>query len=563
MLKTESGRLTFFSWLAIFFFCLVGAKVAYLQTAQNDFYTDKAVRQSKGVMKSTKGRGLIMDANGNPLALNKKSASLYVFPEELKNRQAFIDQLRRDGIRLSADKRRRIINKKGFTWIARNIEVAQAKRIQEEIPEIEYVLEEQRFYPERKLAASIIGFTGTDNEGLNGVEYRYNDVLEGSEFQLLAMRDNKGKRIIFEDPQKKKDVDTVIYLTIDEYLQGLSEEILRQGTAEFMADKGMAIAMDAQTGEIIFAASSGGFDPNDFRKYSQKEWKNDPASFLYEPGSIFKPVLFSLLLDKHHLNTNITIDCENGAYNVYGHNIKDVSPNGMLTAEQVLIKSSNIGMVKLSDKVTKQEFHDYIKSLGFGDRTGISGMIEEEGLVRSYRRWSGLSKPSISIGQEILVTPLQMVRFYSAIANGGHLLNPKVVKKIVKGEDTYTPKNKDERVFSDETAKRLQGLLKKVVKDGTGKNAYSDFVDIGGKTGTGQRIDKETGTYSKTGYVASFAGVFPADNPRIAMVVVYKEPKSSIYGGTTAARTFKTLAEQISMHMGLKRSYVYESVPTS
>ena len=563
MLKTENSRLTFFSWFAVFIFCLMGAKVVYLQTAQNDFYAGKASRQSKGVMESTKGRGLILDANGSPLALNKKSASLYVFPEELKNRQSFIDRLRREGIRISAGKKRRILNGKGFVWITRNVEVADAKRIQEEIPEIEYVLEEQRFYPERKLAASIVGFTGVDNEGLNGVEYRYNDVLEGSKFQLLAMRDNKGKRIIFEDPQKKKDVDTVVYLTIDEYLQGLSEEILRQDTAEFMADKGMAIAMDAQTGEIIFAASSGGFDPNEFRKSPQSEWKNYPASFLYEPGSIFKPVLFSLLLDKHNLNTNRAIDCENGMYNLYGHTIKDVSKSGVISAEQVLIKSSNIGMVKLSDGVTKKEFYEYIKTLGFGDKTGISGVIEEEGLVRNYKRWSGLSKPSISIGQEILVTPLQMVRFYGAIANGGVLKNPKIVKKVEKGGETFTPKNKEERVFSETTAKRIQGLLEKVVKDGTGKNAYSDYVEIGGKTGTGQRIDTETGTYSKTGYVASFAGVFPADNPKIAMVVVYKEPKSSIYGGVTAARTFRSLAEQISMHLGLKRSYVYESVPTS
>lgn len=563
MLKTENSRLTFFSWFAVFIFCLMGAKVVYLQTAQNDFYAGKATRQSKGVMESTKGRGLILDANGSPLALNKKSASLYVFPEELKNRQAFIDRLRREGIKISAGKKRRIMNGKGFVWITRNVEVADAKRIQEEIPEIEYVLEEQRFYPERKLAASIVGFTGIDNEGLNGVEYRYNDVLEGSKFQLLAMRDNKGKRIIFEDPQKKKDVDTVVYLTIDEYLQGLSEEILRQDTAEFMADKGMAIAMDAQTGEIIFAASSGGFDPNEFRKSPQSEWKNYPASFLYEPGSIFKPVLFSLLLDKHNLNTNRAIDCENGMYTLYGHTIKDVSKSGILSVEQVLIKSSNIGMVKLSDGISKKEFYEYIKSLGFGDKTGISGVIEEEGLVRNYKRWSGLSKPSISIGQEILVTPLQMVRFYGAIANGGMLMNPKIVKKVEKGGETFTPKNKEERVFSEATARRIQGLLEKVVKEGTGKNAYSDYVEIGGKTGTGQRIDTETGTYSKTGYVASFAGVFPADNPKIAMVVVYKEPKSSIYGGVTAARTFRSLAEQVSMHLGLKRSYVYESVPTS
>ncbi len=562
MLKNEKSRISFFSWLAIFIFCLMGLRIVWLNF-DGAFYSDLAAKQSTGIMESSKGRGLIVDAQGHPLAINKKSASLYVFPAELKDRQGFIDKLRQAGIRLPADKRNRILKSNSFVWLARNIDVADAERVQKYVDKVEYILEEQRLYPERKLAASIVGFTGTDNKGLGGIEYRYDNILEGRKFRILGLKDNKGKRIILEDPEKKKEVDTMIYLTIDQYLQGLSEEILREDTEAFQADKGIAIAMDAETGEIVFAASSGGFDPNDYKKYPSKEWRSYPAAFLYEPGSIFKPVIFSLLMDSHRLNLNELVNCENGIYNIYGHNIKDVHKNGLISAEQVMVQSSNIGTIKLSEKVTKKEFYEYIDKLGFGQKTGVAGILEEDGLLRNYKKWSGLSKPSISIGQEILVTPLQMARFYSAIANGGMLKNPKIVKKVVKGEDTYTPKDAGVRVFSEATAERLHTLLKKVVKDGTGKNAYSDYVEIGGKTGTGQRIDKETGTYSKSGYVASFAGIFPADNPKIAMVVVYKEPKSSIYGGSTAAKTFKTLAEQVSMHLGLKRSYVYESVPTS
>ena len=540
----------------------MGARIIYL-AVDGDYYSELAAKQARGEIQCTKGRGLILDSEGRPLAINKKSASLYVFPAELKDRQGFIDDLRRAGIKLPRFKRTRILKGNSFVWLARNIDIEDAERVHKYIDKVEYVLEEQRLYPERSLAAAIVGFTGTDNKGLNGIEYRFDNVLEGSKFKILGLRDNKGKRIILEDPQKKKDVDTEIYLTIDQYLQGLSEEILREDTDTFQAEKGIAIAMDTDTGDIIFAASSGGFDPNEFRKFSSKEWKNYPAAFLYEPGSIFKPVLFSLLLDKHHLNTNELIDCEMGRYTLYNHTIKDVHKSGLITAEKVMVLSSNIGMAKLSDRVTKQEFYNYIQSLGFGAKPGVAGFLEEEGLLRNYKRWSGLSKPSISIGQEILVTPLQMVRFYSAIANGGMLRNPKIVKKIVKGEDTYTPKDTEVRVFSEQTANRMHEILKKVVKNGTGINAMSDYVDIGGKTGTGQMIDKETGTYSTSGYVASFAGIFPADNPKVAMVVVYKEPKSSIYGGSTAAKTFKTLAEQISMYLGLKRSYVYESGPTS
>lgn len=540
----------------------MGARLVFLAVGEHD-YSKIAESQSRGFIEYTKGRGLIVDANGVPMAINKKSASLYVFPSELKNRQKFIDELRRNGIKLTRKTREKVLTSNQFVWLERNVDVADAEKIQEQVDKVEYVLEEQRLYPERKVGASILGFTGTDNVGLEGVEFRYDSVLEGNKFKILGLRDNKGKRIILEDPEKKKEIDTVIYLTIDEYLQGLSEEILRQDTETFQADRGMAIAMDVDTGDIVFSASSGGFDPNEFKSYKKSERKNFPASFLYEPGSIFKPVVFTLLLDKHGLSTNEMINCENGKFAIYNHTIKDVHGSGVITAEQVLVKSSNIGTVKLADKVTKKEFYEYMQSLGFGQKTGVAGIIEEDGLLRNYKRWSGLSKPSISIGQEILVTPLQMVRFYSAIANGGTIKNPKIVKKIVKGGDTYTPKNTEYRVFSENTAEKMHKLLKKVVNEGTGQNAKSDYVEIGGKTGTGQRIDDETGTYSKSGYVASFAGIFPADNPRIAMVVVYKEPKSSIYGGSTAAKTFKTLAEQVSMHLGLKRSYVYESVPTS
>lgn len=563
MLKTEKSRISFFSWLAIFLFVLVGARVAYLQTAMGKFYASYAANQSKGVLESTKGRGLIMDSEGNPLALNKKSASLYVFPAELTDRYGFIERLREQGIILSSSKKRRVLKGNSFVWVKRNVSVQEADRIKAAVPKLESILEEQRFYPERNLAASIVGFTGTDNKGLNGVEYRFNKLLEGRKFKLLALKDNNKKRIILEDPEKKKQIDTEIYLTINSYLQGLAEEILREDTATFEADRGMAIAMDVNTGDIIMAASSGGFDPNDFRDYAQSEWKDYPASFLYEPGSIFKPVLFSLMMDKHNLNPNELVNCENGLYTVHGRTIKDDHPSGIIPMEQVLVRSSNIGMAKLSERISKQEFYDYIAETGFGHKTGTPGLIEEEGLVRNYKEWSGLSKPSISIGQEILVTPLQMVRFYGAIADGGIMRNPKLIKKVVKGIDTYTPKDEEKRIFSEDTAHRLLRILGMVVKEGTGVNAESNYVNIAGKTGTGQRIDKTTGTYSKSEYVASFAGVFPAENPRIAMVVVYKEPHSSIYGGSTAAKTFKTLAEQISMRLGLKRSYVYESGPAS
>lgn len=562
-MSNDNSRINFFSLLAFLVLGVLVCRIAYLQLWQGEFFKEFAGNQAKGVIESTRGRGLILDANGEALAINKKSASLYVFAGELNDRKMFVRKLQKAGLKLSNNTISRILKNDGFVWLERNMDIEQAENIQKKVPNIEFLLEEQRLYPERKLAASIVGFTGTDNTGLGGLENRYDKILKGHKLQLLSLKDNRGKRILFEDTRKEKEIDTHLYLTIDKYLQGLSEEVLREDTEKFMAKRGIAVAMDAYTGDILVAASSGGFDPNEYGKYDRKEWKNFSAGFLYEPGSIFKPVLFSLLLDKHNQNIREMINCENGKFKLYGHEIKDDHAYQILTARQVLTRSSNIGTMKLSDKVTKSEFFTFMHEAGFGQKTGVSGLGEEEGILRPTNQWSGLSKPSMSIGQEIMVTPLQMVRFYAAIANGGRLINPKIVNKVENGGNTYRPKFVQKRIFSEQTAKTMQSLLADAVTDGTGSNAKSSFVPIAGKTGTAQKIDSSTGTYSEREYVASFAGMFPADNPRIAMIVIYQSPRKSIYGGSTAAHTFKTLAEQLSMHLGLRRSYVYESLPAS
>ncbi|PLX68667.1 MAG: hypothetical protein C0603_05800 [Denitrovibrio sp.] len=562
-MSNDKSRINFFSLLAFIALGALVFRVAYLQLLHGDFYSEYASKQAKGVVESTRGRGFILDVHGEPLALNKKSASLYVFAGELNDRKMFVRKLKKNGLRLSKGTVTRLLKNSGFVWLERNIDIDRAEELQKKIPNIEFLLEEQRLYPERKLAASMVGFTGTDNKGLGGLEHRYDNILQGRKLQLLSLKDNKGQRIVYEDTRKEKEIDTQLYLTIDKQLQGLSEEVLRVDTEKYGAKRGIAVAMDAYTGDIIFAASSGGFDPNSYGDFPAKERKNYPAGYLYEPGSIFKPVLFSLLLDKKNLNIREMVNCENGKYKVYNHVIKDVHPNKILTARQVLIKSSNIGMVKLSDKVSRKEFYDYLKASGFGRKTGVSGLGEEDGILRDVKKWSGLSKPSLSIGQEVMVTPLQMVQFYSAIANGGRLIKPKVVSKVENDGNTYRPKFEQDRIFSEETAKKMQKLLREVVMYGTGVRADSSYIQIAGKTGTGQRIDNKTGTYSERDYVASFAGIFPADKPRVAMVVVYETPRKSIYGGSTAAYTFKVLAEQLSMHLGLKRSYVYESLQAS
>jgi len=258
-----------------------------------------------------------------------------------------------------------------------------------------------------------------------------------------------------------------------------------------------------------------------------------------------KPFTFIYLFEHDMVNLNESIFCENGSYTVINHTVKDAHPYGTLSAAEVLIKSSNIGTIKLNSRIPSKDFYTYLKGLGFGSPTQVVGSGEESGLLRDLKKWSKLSQPSLSIGQELLVTPIQIVRLYAAIANGGYLHKPKFVKMQDNASDHI-------KVFSEKSLSVIRSLLREVVERGTATTAKSDYVSIAGKTGTAQKFDKNLGRYSDSEYVASFAGFFPYEDPQIAMVVIYENPKKSIYGGATAAVTFKRIAEEVSVLMGHK-----------
>ncbi|WP_022852009.1 peptidoglycan D,D-transpeptidase FtsI family protein [Limisalsivibrio acetivorans] len=557
---SEKSRILFFLYVCIFFALVIGVRLFHLQVLEGDFYAKLAGNQAEKTITTYRGRGEIYDRTGKPMAINRRVASVFVFGSNLKDRRKFIIDLANNGITMSKSNKKRVYKSDGFVWIKRNIGIEEARELKKNIPELDYTVTENRLYPENELASSVIGFTGTDNQGLWGLEGRFEKVLKGDKTELVSLRDSTGRLILFEDTRDKKRTVSSVHTTIDMYLQGTVEHLLREDAAAFRAREGVAVAMDVKTGDILFAASSGGFDPNNFRSYGKSDWKNRAATFLYEPGSIFKPVSFSYLLDRHSQDIEEKVDCEMGRYTIYGHTIKDVHRYGMLTAKDVLVKSSNIGIIKLTKKVKNEDFYEFLSIAGFGAKTGVLGLGEEEGLLRSYKNWSGLSRPSLSMGQEILVTPLQMVRFYAAVANGGFLLKPRIVKEVSKNGRTVTPEVDRLPIMSETSATKLGKILAEVVEEGTGKRAKSSYIDIAGKTGTGQRFDSEKGEYSSRDYAASFAGFFPADDPKIAMVVVYDSPRTSIYGGSTAARTYRKIAEIASLYLGLKRNVINESL---
>lgn len=520
--------------------CILGIvlKLFYLQVVKHDFYEDMAKNQSSVTVTLDKNRGMIFDRNAKVLATNVYTASVYVDASKIKNPKNFIYVLSVNGVNLSNRVKEKILKKDRFVWIDRGLDVESARKLTRLDENLQLIYQERRFYPEGDTASKIVGFTGIDNQGLEGVETFFEKTLKGEKVNVAVLRDSRGNTMTFEDKIMKTSPDKNIYLSLDVDLQKVVSGILYNDLKEFGAKGVLAGAMDIQTGEIIFSTSLPSFDANSFENYKRQLWKDPLFYYLFEPGSIFKAVTFAALSDAGVLKWNEKVNCENGKYYYMGHTFNDVHEYKELNLSEVFAFSSNIGTIKLSEKITSRQFYDYIKKYGFGDSSGVVGFADETGLLRNYKQWSGLSRPSISIGQEVLVTPIQILRFYASIANGGYLITPRVIKGVSKER---------KKIMSDYTANLLKELLIKVVEDGTGQNAKSSIVKIAGKTGTAQKFDKESNSYSYREYNSSFVGFFPAENPKFVMIVTYDSPKKSIYGGSTAAYTFRKLAEQIAV----------------
>jgi cell division protein FtsI (penicillin-binding protein 3) len=522
----------------------VGLRLFYLQVVQNDFYEGFVYTQSSTNVVFTKDRGFIYDREGRVLASNRKVASLYTFGRNIEDSGKFLADLQANGIAVSDSAKKIITEKSGFVWLARHIDVARAEAIKNAVGNISYRLEDARFYPEGKMLSGLLGYTGIDNQGLEGVEYYAEAVLKGPIVPVSTKRDARGELILYEDITLKTSADSAVYLTMNLQMQAIAEKILKDDLAAFKARRGIAVAMDVATGDIIAAAYVK--DPTFKDPF---EGKNFISSYLFEPGSIFKAVSFAHLIESGLYRADHKVDVR--TVEVHGHTIKDVASYVELTQKEIFTKSSNIGTVKLLSKVKRDGFYKFMYNSGFGHKIGVEGMAEEAGMLRDPKKWSGLSQASLSIGQEIMVTPLQIVRFYAAVANAGVAMRPNVVERYITAGRQYLPERTSERMMSAETAAILRDMMDSTVRTGTGRGASTRTVSVGGKTGTGQMIDTKTRVYSNKDYVASFAGIFPVDNPRVAMVVIYEAPRTSIYGGSTGASTFGKLAEQIAFFYNL------------
>lgn len=543
------GRLAVVSILLAVFGLALAGRLVHLQIFQHDQLLSQARKQYLRTVEITTGRGYIYDRNRNLLATNIDVESVYIHPREIFDPERTANTL---STILKLDKAgvlEKVRSDKHFVWIKRKGRIDEVARLKQlDLPGVGFVKESKRFYPRRHLAASVLGFVGLDNQGLAGIEHEQHALLKGKKLRKVVEKDARGRFLQtgLDEEAVRRNRDLV--LTLDEVIQFHAEQELKKQVREYEAKSGLVIVMDPNDGGIYALASYPGFNPNNFAAYPREMWKNPAVANAYEPGSIFKPIVAAAALEEGIARPNDIFFCENGDYEVGGVQIGEAANHqfGWLSLQNIITKSSNIGAIKVAEKLGPNLFHEYIRSFGFGSRLGVDLPGETPGQLREVSDWSGLSLASISFGHEISVSPMQMVAAMAAIANGGTLLKPHVTHEVLKHGKTVEAPGRQviRRVLTRHTSRQMVDILKQVVKSGTGKQADIDGFEVAGKTGTAQKIDPETRAYSTSEYLASFIGFVPADAPRLVILVMIDEPKKSYWGAEVAAPVFKRLAEK-------------------
>ncbi|MGC9045753.1 MAG: peptidoglycan D,D-transpeptidase FtsI family protein [Thermodesulfovibrio sp.] len=500
-------------------------------------------------------RGNIYDRMGRELAISLEKESLFIDPASLKSVQAV--NVLKNYVKVNPEQIEKLSEKNiRFLWLQRKVDSDLAEKIKAlKIEGVGSVIEGARFYPKGFLASHVIGFVNIDEQGMEGLERQYDQYLRAEKTLKTVTVDARGKKLSQGDLKDVKGND--VFITIDEGLQYIVEKYLDEAVKKWQASSATAIMMDPFTGEILALANRPTYDPNNLKSIKNIGIiRNRAITDLYEPGSTFKIVTATAALEEGIVKPYTKFDCSQGYIEVGGKKIKDVHRSGVLTFEEVIQKSSNVGTIKIAMMLGKEKLYQYIKKFGFGEKTGIDLPGEISGYIRSPQKWSGTSIGAIPIGQEVGVTALQILRAYSAIANGGYLVKPFVVSDIRSpdGNILYKSVIQRQKIISDKTAKIMREILKKVTEQGgTATQAKLDGNDVAGKTGTAQKYDPKTHRYSKDRFVSSFVGFIPAQNPRIAMIVVIQDPKGAHYGGVVAAPVFKAIADEALAYLNVPR----------
>ncbi len=551
---TSRKRTVILNTIIIFSFVVIFLRLMDIMVLKNKFYSEKAKSQQIKTEDIQTRRGNIYDRRGRELAINLDLESLYCDPGEAQANAVTIRKLssilntepRVIRAKLSQDRR--------FVWIDRKLSLATAERVRKlNVTGCGFVTEAKRFYPRKTLASHIVGAVGSENQPLEGIELYYGKYLRTAGGKVQVARDASGR--VLSTGMAKETRGNDIILTIDEGLQFIVEKELEKAMATWRSVAATAIMMDPFTGEIFALANRPAYDLNNISGADRHEVRNRSITDVYEPGSTFKIVVGSAAIEEKLFPASQTFDCTKGSIEVGGKNIHDAHKHGVLNFEEVIQKSSNVGSIMIGMRLGKDRIYGYAKRFGFGEKTDIDLPGEVSGWIRKPEKWSATSIGAIPIGQEVAVTPLQVLRAYAAIANGGYLVRPHLVAEIrtPDGQAVFSAQEGEKkRIVSDRTARAMRDILKTVVEEGgTATGAAIQGNKVAGKTGTAQLIDPQTRRYSRDRFVSSFVGFVPADNPRLAMIIVIHEPKGQIYGGVVAAPVFKSVADQALSYLDI------------
>jgi cell division protein FtsI (penicillin-binding protein 3) len=551
----RTRTLIFAACLACAFLGLLG-RLGYLQVWKHDEYARLAENQHAKTVPLRPKRGPILDRIGQPLAVSSRADTLYVSPAKVEDAARLAARLAPILGEPTRDIARRLTVSRKFAPVRRRLTPDMARRVRElKDPSLTLVEDSLRLYPNRELAAQLVGFEGADGKGLAGVEQVWDAHLAGVEGRAVVERDALGREVTGAPMVLKPSVaGQGIMLTIDATIQYLAEKEVDAAWRRTRAKAAMAVALDPRTGEILAMAIRPTYNPNAFTAATDDDRRARAVTDPFEPGSTFKVIMAASALEEGVVRPTDRLFGENGAIRVANATIHDWKKYGWLTFAEVLQNSSNVGSIKVGLQLGKERYYKYMTAFGFGAPTNLGLPGESRGLLRAPAQWSGLSLATMSIGQEVSVTAVQMAAAFGAVANGGRLMQPQIVRAVLDAQGreirSFEPKTV-RQVISPETARTLTEMMVNVVANGTGRHAAIPGYDVAGKTGTAQKMDPATKRYSRAPGVLSFAGFVPADDPRLAMIVMLDEPKNEKWGSEAAAPIFAAIGREALRYLNV------------
>jgi cell division protein FtsI (penicillin-binding protein 3) len=535
---------------------VVTVRLVHLQVFERAAYEKQRARQSERTINLDPRRGAILDRQGRPLAVSVDAESIYAVPQDVTSPARTAAALAR-ALGLDAAARKELAaqlqKNRAFIWVRRKVDPQTARAVRDlQLDGIGFLTENRRYYPKRELASQVLGYVGVDNTGMSGVEYAYENVIRGRAAKVVVHTDARRRPVGYTEKPSTDGMNVV--LTLDESIQYVAERELDRAMIETQSASGVVVVVEPWTGEILAMANRPTFNPNRFASYPSGRWKNRAVADAYEPGSMFKIVTAAAGIQEKVVDPDEILDCGQGVIEIAGTRINDHAVFDKLSFRDAVVKSSDIGMIRVAQRVGRENFNRYMHEFGFGAATGVDLPGESAGLLRPPSKWSAISLASLSFGQEVGVTALQMAMATAAVANGGYLMKPLVVRRVEDGQGRVVKATKPlavRKVLETGTVFTLTEILKDVVRSGTGKHAALPGYVVAGKTGTAQKVDA-SGRYSMVDHVASFAGFVPAVHPALVILVSLDSPRGARnQGGDVAAPVFARVAEEALRHLAV------------